>query len=240
MENRDANLTSCIRYNYHCEINTILTDNKYTACNAQSPRKLCKQKMDIVLKILEERCGDSQESILNSFVDLLIEQEMDTGNEAFPFPIPSFYNISRKNKLFSGREDILNNVFLQLAENNLVFLTGPGGIGKSQIARETVFQAKSKYELILWFSVNSEYDLVEEFNNAALYYKLIPEKSTDFDSIFSILSAFINRYDSSLIIYDGADDIPIDFLTTNCFFTNSDIIVFRSKTILAIIIRKEY
>ena len=79
--------------------------------------------------------------------------------------------------------------------------------------------------MILWFSANSEYELVEEFNNAALYYKLIPEKSTDFDSIFSILSAFINRCDSSLVIYDGADDIPIDFLTTNCFFTNSDIIV---------------
>lgn len=142
--------------------------------------------------------------------------------EVIPLP---FYNIHRQNKLFSGRNDILNNVFLQLAENKLVFLTGPGGIGKSQIARETVFQAKSKYELILWFSVNSEYELVEEFNNAALYYKLIPEKSTDFDSIFSILSAFINRCDSSLVIYDGADDIPIDFLTTNCFFTNSDIIV---------------
>ena len=131
--------------------------------------------------------------------------------EVIPLP---FYNIHRQNKLFSGRNDILNNVFLQLAENKLVFLTGPGGIGKSQIARETVFQAKSKYELILWFSANSEYELVEEFNNAALYYKLIPEKSTDFDSIFSILSAFINRCDSSLVIYDGADDIPIDFLTT--------------------------
>lgn len=142
--------------------------------------------------------------------------------EVIPLP---FYNIHRQNKLFSGRNDILNNVFLQLAENKLVFLTGPSGIGKSQIARETVFQAKSKYELILWFSANSEYELVEEFNNAALYYKLIPEKSTDFDSIFSILSAFINRCDSSLVIYDGADDIPIDFLTTNCFFTNSDIIV---------------
>jgi len=142
--------------------------------------------------------------------------------EVIPLP---FYNIHRQNKLFSGRNDILNNVFLQLAENKLVFLTGPGGIGKSQIARETVFQAKSKYELILWFSANSEYELVEEFNNAALYYKLIPEKSTYFDSIFSILSAFINRCDSSLVIYDGADDIPIDFLTTNCFFTNSDIIV---------------
>lgn len=142
--------------------------------------------------------------------------------EVIPAP---FYNIHRQNKLFSGRDDILNNVFLQLAENKLVFLTGPGGIGKSQIARETVFQAKGKYELILWFSANSEYELVEEFNNAALYYKLISEKSTDFDSIFSILSAFINRYDSSLVIYDGADDIPIDFLTTNCFFINADIIV---------------
>ena len=87
--------------------------------------------------------------------------------EVIPLP---FYNIHRQNKLFSGRNDILNNVFLQLAENKLVFLTGPGGIGKSQIARETVFQAKSKYELILWFSANSEYELVEEFNNAALYY----------------------------------------------------------------------
>lgn len=190
-------------------------------------------------KILLHQMRNSTSSILSELKDNTQELKQtqqdikeiketllsNQANESFPFPIPSFYNISRKNKLFSGREDILNNVFLQLAENNLVFLTGPGGIGKSQIARETVFQAKSKYELILWFSVNSEYDLVEEFNNAALYYKLIPEKSTDFDGIFSILSAFINRYDSSLIIYDGADDIPIDFLTTNCFFTNSDIIV---------------
>ena len=61
--------------------------------------------------------------------------------EVIPLPI---YNIHRQNKLFSGRNDILNNVFLQLAENKLVFLTGPGGIGKSQIARETVFRAKSK------------------------------------------------------------------------------------------------
>lgn len=28
LENQDANLTSCIRYNYHCEINTILTDSR--------------------------------------------------------------------------------------------------------------------------------------------------------------------------------------------------------------------
>lgn len=79
LENRDANLASCIRSNYRCEINTIITDERYTACCSQSPRKLCKQKMDIVLKVLEERCGNSQESILYSFVNLLIEHEMSDG-----------------------------------------------------------------------------------------------------------------------------------------------------------------
>lgn len=142
-------------------------------------------------------------------------------------PSSSFYNISRKNKLFSGRKDILNNAFIQLAENNLIFLTGSGGIGKSQIAREIIFRAQTlnKYELILWFSANSKYEILEEFNNAALYYKLISQKSTDFDCVFSILSAFISKYSSSLIIYDGADDISINFLTTECFFASSDIIV---------------
>lgn len=48
LENLDANLASCIRSNYHCEINTIITDRRYTTCNSQSPRKLCKQKMDVV------------------------------------------------------------------------------------------------------------------------------------------------------------------------------------------------
>ena len=132
-------------------------------------------ELRIILTTLENTQDDFNEEMNENDVDIKEIKETllsNQANEAFPFPIPSFYNISRKNKLFSGREDILNNVFLQLAENNLVFLTGPGGIGKSQIARETVFQAKSKYELILWFSVNSEYDLVEEFNNAGLYYKL--------------------------------------------------------------------
>ena len=33
----------------------------------------------MVLKILEERCGNSQEAILYSFVDLLIEEGMSDG-----------------------------------------------------------------------------------------------------------------------------------------------------------------
>lgn len=79
LENRETNLASCIRSNYHCEITTIINDARYVACNSPKPRKLCKQKMDVVLKVLEERCGDSQESILNSFVNLLIAEEMSDG-----------------------------------------------------------------------------------------------------------------------------------------------------------------
>ncbi len=146
-------------------------------------------------------------------------------NEKETSPPIYFYNISRKNNLFHGRHKMIEDIFLKLTTHKLAFLTGPGGIGKSQIAHEVIFRLQDKYKLILWFSANSEMELLEEFNNAAMYYKLIEEKNSEFNCISNVLLSFINQYSTSLIIYDGADDISIEFLAKNCLFNNSDIIV---------------
>lgn len=45
--------------------------------------------------------------------------------------------------------DIKGDYIVKCFEIPVVFLTGPGGIGKSQIARETVFQAKSNKSNII-------------------------------------------------------------------------------------------
>ena len=39
------------------------------------------------------------------------------------------------------------------------------------------------------------------------------------------MSAFIGKFPNSLIVYDGADDISLDFLTEKCAFHNSDIVI---------------
>lgn len=79
LEDKDARLAQRIRDTYHCEIDTILKDSVYLACKSTKPRKLAKQKVDCVLTILADRCGDSKDVILKTFVDLLIECEMNDG-----------------------------------------------------------------------------------------------------------------------------------------------------------------
>ena len=87
-----------------------------------------------------------------------------------------FYNIGKKNKLFYGRNQTIEEILSKLSEDRLVFLTGAGGIGKTQIVQEIVFRLQDKYKLIMWFSSNTEIELLNEFNTAAIAYNLINEK----------------------------------------------------------------
>lgn len=182
-------------------------------------------------KILLKQITSSTTTILEEIQDNkreikdLKEVVLSNQNTEKHLPTVAFYNISRKNNLFHGRTKIIEKIFANLSTDKLTFLTGAGGMGKSQIACEIIQRSRDKYKLILWFSANSESDLLEEFNNAAIYYNLIKEKSNQFEYILTILSAFINRYSESLIIFDGVDDISIEFLAQNCLFSNSDIIV---------------
>ena len=114
-----------------------------------------------------------------------------------------------------------------MTEYKLSFLTGPGGIGKSQIAREYVIRSinNNKYNSIFLFTATSENELLEEFNKAALYFDLLQEKCEDSNRLMSLLSSFIDNNSPSLVIYDGLDDTPINKLVEKYFFQNSDIIV---------------
>lgn len=190
--------------------------------------ELLNNVLSIEGKILLQQINTSTTSVLsaiettnqtiNDIKEILTSQTNDPC-------IPNYYNIPRRNRLFFGRVNILNNLITELTANKLVFLTGPGGIGKSQIAREAVAQLQNKYELVLWFSATSENELLEEYNNFAVYYKLITQKNNELNSISKIVFSFINRFSTSLIVFDGADDLSIDFFVQKCPCNNSDIIV---------------
>lgn len=122
-----------------------------------------------------------------------------------------FIILEEKNKLFYGRNQKIKEILLKLSEDKLVFLTGASGMGKSQIAQEIVCRLQDRYNLIMWFPANTEIELFNEFNTAAITYNLINEKKEDFKYLTSIMSTFIGKFSRSLIIYDGADDIPVEF-----------------------------
>lgn len=168
---------------------------------------------------------DSRQQMQNEFINL--KEYISTTTAKDTTPISPFYNVPRKNNLFFGRENDLSKLFKNIDAYKLSFLTGLGGIGKSQIAREYVTRSQetNKYKSIFWFTACSENELLEEFNNAALYFHLIQEKYTDSNSLISVLSSFINSHSPSLVIYDGLDDITINTLVEKYFFQNVNILV---------------
>lgn len=142
-----------------------------------------------------------------------------------PAIFPVRYHIGRPNKLFYGRNEFIADILQALQEEHLVFLSGLGGIGKSQIARKIALDLQDKYELILWLSAGTEEEILQEFSNAAIACGVISEGTERFDNVLSKLSCLVARCAGALIVYDGADDVSWNFLTKECCIQGSDVIV---------------
>lgn len=205
----------CCLEKYIDELNLLL--NKILSVEG----KIILQKIDTTQKSITSELQNVKQEIVS---ELKISRPTINKEQEGEF-CSIFYNIGKKNKLFYGRNQIIEEILLKLSKDKLLFLTGVGGIGKTQIVQEIVFRLQDKYKLIMWFSSNTEIELLNEFNTAAIAYNLINEKKEDFNYLTSILSAFIGKFPNSLIVYDGADDISPDFLTEKCAFHNSDIVI---------------
>lgn len=194
--------------------------------NILSPEgKILLSEINTLHSTIIDQVNDTHNDINNQLDE--IKKSLSSINGKDFIPVLPFYNIPRKNNLFLGRENTLSELSKKMNEYKISFLTGPGGIGKSQIAREYVTRSKetNAYKSIFWFTANSEDELLEEFNNAALYFHLVQEKCTDPNRIISVLSSFISRHTPSLLIYDGLDDIAINVLVAKYFFQNVNILI---------------
>ena len=139
------------------------------------------------------------------------------------------YNIPQKNHIFWGREEIIKRLYSHLEKNNLIFITGLGGIGKSQIAKEFVYRLKDNYNLVLWLSASTEDELYNEYKNVSIYFKLISDNEPK-ELVKIKLSAFLENFEKVLIIIDGADDISMSYWLENIISNNALILVTTQKS----------
>lgn len=73
-ESSNHALKEKIRRRFHIECAQIIACDEYQACNAQNPRKLAKDRYDIVIKHLCEASGDSIDIVNDELICLIIEQ----------------------------------------------------------------------------------------------------------------------------------------------------------------------
>lgn len=195
--------------------------NEFLSKTLSADGKFLAMRIDNAQSHITNQIQNSENKILSAIKDS--SSSLEGQNNLMSNP--PFYKVGTKNKLFSGRIQEINAIKLRLNEDKLVFLTGKSGMGKSQIAHEIIFQSLDQYKLVMWFQANTEAELLNELNTAAIFYHLIKEKVDDFQYVASLLSSFIAKFPSALIIYDSADDIPIEFLINNCIFDKADILI---------------
>lgn len=113
---------------------------------------------------------------------------------------------------FVGREKELEEIDKYLSENRIVFLSGIGGIGKSELAQQYALKYKDKYSTISFGIINDDNDSLLSLvcnDNYISVSELSKEKDEDIAAYFNrkigTLRSVAN--DSNLIIIDNFNNI---------------------------------
>ncbi|KAL7788775.1 P-loop containing nucleoside triphosphate hydrolase protein [Trichoderma afarasin] len=119
-----------------------------------------------------------------------------------------------RNAKFFGRESILNEISQRLQNDQsatgpvAITVTGLGGIGKSQIAREYAYRWKAQYGIILWISSETVLSLDQSLRKAAVELKLDGVSQTDSLQNKVAVRGKLERSDAPwLVIFDNLNDV---------------------------------
>jgi len=125
-----------------------------------------------------------------------------------------------RNAFFTGRENVLANLYQNLLDENRASLplpqaiSGLGGIGKTQIAVEYAFRNQNVYEHILWINADSYETLVSNFVSLTQLLHLIDKQESDSQHIIQTIKYWLHNHLGWLLIFDNVNDLSMigDFL----------------------------
>jgi tetratricopeptide (TPR) repeat protein/DNA-binding XRE family transcriptional regulator len=133
----------------------------------------------------------------------------------------SIWNVPyRRNPFFTGREEILRNLFQALNSSKRAALTqakaisGLGGIGKTQIAVEYAYRYRNSYDAVLWVTASSRDSLMSEFVLLAILLDLPERYEQDQEIVLTAVKRWLVTHKNWLLILDNVEDLRtvVDFL----------------------------
>src|SRR5262249_17333825 len=128
-------------------------------------------------------------------------------------PLPLWNVPYRRNPYFTGREDVLSQLYRTLHTENIVALSHPqgisglGGIGKTQLALEYAYRYSTEYQAVLWVRADSMATLTSSFVELAHVLELPERHEQGQEIIVQAVLRWLRLHTHWLLIYDNIDDI---------------------------------
>ena len=117
------------------------------------------------------------------------------------------WNIPRPTHHYQDRPDLIAQIDLALARDNVTALTalhGLGGIGKTQLARAYAAQRKDRYALGVWLAAENELTLLGSLSAVAPLLDVAVEQNQR-DMAMRVLAAICSHGKPWLVVFDNAE-----------------------------------
>ncbi|MDR3292862.1 MAG: tetratricopeptide repeat protein [Clostridiales bacterium] len=113
-----------------------------------------------------------------------------------------------ENKHFTGREEPLDGIYQSLKENGKLpqIVSGIGGVGKSELAKEYIRRHESEYRDIGWINAETKEGIQNSYRKIGEEKGLIHYLDKDEEVLNKVLG-WLNNNGDWLLVYDNVEDI---------------------------------
>jgi transcriptional regulator with XRE-family HTH domain len=167
---------------------------------------------------------DTKSTVLELAKELrLNEQETRQLLEASLIALSPYWNVPyQRNPFFTGRVALLERLHQQLcreragALSQMCALSGLGGIGKTQLALEYVYQYAQEYHVVFWIAAETYESLVLSFVAVARQLQLPEAKENDPLQVVKAALHWFSTHRDWLLVFDNVENVSLlkSFLPT--------------------------
>lgn len=121
----------------------------------------------------------------------------------------------QRNPFFTGRNELLETLHSQLGGNQMVALTQPralyglGGVGKTQIALEYVYQHALEYSAVFWIGAETDEQIVSSLLHIAEALQLPERVDKDQQRVVAAAQRWLSTHNQWLLVWDNMEDLAL-------------------------------
>lgn len=116
------------------------------------------------------------------------------------------------NAFFTAREEMLEDLHREFCMSESTnplrqIITGPGGIGKTQIVVEYANRYRREYQTVFWIKADTVKDIVASFVHLADLLNLPARNGKEQDIVVAAVKRWLQRHTPWLLILDNVEDV---------------------------------